>query len=56
MAVASSIVATKLSGSMRLALRKRPVSSDALDEAIAHLEERVISLGERIQHPELVRW
>ena len=34
-------------GSMRLALRKRPVSSDALDEAIAHLEERVISLGEK---------
>jgi transcriptional repressor NrdR len=32
---------------MRLALRKRPVSSDALDEAIAHLEERVISLGEK---------
>ena len=37
----------KIMGSMRLALRKRPVSSDALDEAIAHLEERVISLGEK---------
>ena len=37
----------KIIGSMRLALRKRPVSSDALDEAIAHLEERVISLGEK---------
>ena len=35
----------KIIGSMRLALRKRPVSSDALDEAIAHLEDRVISLG-----------
>jgi transcriptional repressor NrdR len=32
---------------MRLALRKRPVSSDALDAAISHLEERVISLGEK---------
>ena len=37
----------KIIGSMRLALRKRPVSSDALDEAIAHVEERVISLGEK---------
>ena len=37
----------KIIGSMQLALRKRPVSSDALDEAIAHLEERVISLGEK---------
>jgi transcriptional repressor NrdR len=37
----------KIISSMRLALRKRPVSSDALDEAIAHLEERVISLGEK---------
>ena len=37
----------KIIGSMRLALRKRPVSSDALDEAIAHLEERLISLGEK---------
>jgi transcriptional repressor NrdR len=37
----------KIISSMRLALRKRPVSSDALDAAIAHLEERVISLGEK---------
>jgi transcriptional repressor NrdR len=37
----------KIVSSMRLALRKRPVSSDALDAAIAHLEERVISLGEK---------
>jgi transcriptional repressor NrdR len=37
----------KILSSMRLALRKRPVSSDALDAAIAHLEERVISLGEK---------
>ena len=37
----------KILSSIRLALRKRPVSSDALDEAIAHLEERVISWGEK---------
>ena len=37
----------KILGSMRLALRKRPVSSDAIDAAISHLEERVISLGEK---------
>ena len=37
----------KIVSSMRLALRKRPVSSDALDAAIAHLEERVIGLGEK---------
>ncbi len=37
----------KILSSMRLALRKRPVSSEALDAAIANLEERVISLGEK---------
>jgi transcriptional repressor NrdR len=37
----------KILGSMRLALRKRPVSSDAIDAAISQLEERVISLGEK---------
>jgi transcriptional repressor NrdR len=37
----------KILGSMRLALRKRPVSADAVDAAIAQLEERVISLGEK---------
>ena len=37
----------KILSSMRLALRKRPVSSEALDAAIASLEERVISLGEK---------
>lgn len=37
----------KILGSMRLALRKRPVSSEALEAAIAQLEERVISLGEK---------
>jgi transcriptional repressor NrdR len=37
----------KILSSMRLALRKRPVSSEAVDAAIAQLEERVISLGEK---------
>lgn len=37
----------KILSSMRLALRKRPVSSEAVDESIARLEERVISLGEK---------
>lgn len=37
----------KIMSSMRLALRKRPVSSAAFDEAIARLEEGVINLGEK---------
>jgi len=37
----------KILSSMRLALRKRPVSSEALDAAIASLEERVTGLGEK---------
>lgn len=37
----------KILGSMRLALRKRPVSSEALEAAIAQLEEKLISLGEK---------
>jgi transcriptional repressor NrdR len=37
----------KILSSMRLALRKSPVSADAVDAAIAQLEERVISLGEK---------
>ena len=37
----------KILGSMRKALRKRPVSSEALEAAIAQLEEKLISLGEK---------
>jgi transcriptional repressor NrdR len=37
----------KILSSMRLALRKRPVSSEALEAAIAQLEEKVINLGEK---------
>ncbi|QEZ47487.1 transcriptional regulator NrdR [Cupriavidus oxalaticus] len=37
----------KLKDSMRLALRKRPVSAEAIDEAITRIEERLLSLGEK---------
>jgi transcriptional repressor NrdR len=37
----------KLSGSMKIALRKRPVETEALDAAIARIEDRLRSLGER---------
>ncbi|WP_354682008.1 transcriptional regulator NrdR [Cupriavidus necator] len=37
----------KLKDSMRLALRKRPVSAEAIDEAITRIEEKLLSLGEK---------
>ncbi len=37
----------KLRSSMMLALRKRPVSADAVDAAIQRIEEKLRSLGER---------
>ena len=37
----------KLASSLRLALRKRPVSSDSVDEAIGRIEEKLQSLGEK---------
>jgi len=37
----------KLSGSIKLALRKRPVSSDSVDESIGRIEEKLLSLGEK---------
>ncbi len=37
----------KLLSSMRLALRKRPVSSTAVDEALNQIEERLMALGEK---------
>ena len=36
----------KLSGSMKLALRKRPVKLEAIEEAIDRIEARLLSLGE----------
>ena len=37
----------KLVGSMMLALRKRPVATDAIDGAVDRIEEKLRSLGER---------
>jgi transcriptional repressor NrdR len=37
----------KLSASLWLALRKRPVSIEAVDAAIARIEEKLLALGER---------
>lgn len=37
----------KLKGSMALALRKRPVTTESLDAAIDRIEERLVTLGER---------
>ena len=37
----------KLASSIKLALRKRPVSSDSVDESIARIEEKLLSSGER---------
>ncbi|MFT3757491.1 transcriptional regulator NrdR [Thauera sp.] len=38
---------TKLAGSMKLALRKRPVTIDAVDAAVDRIEARLLSLGEQ---------
>jgi len=37
----------KLAGSMQLALRKRPVATDAVEAALDRIEEKLRSLGER---------
>lgn len=37
----------KLEGSFHIALRKRPVSTEQVDAAIEHIEERLLQLGER---------
>ena len=38
---------TKLRGSMNLALRKRPVSTEQVDKAIERIEEKLLNLGQR---------
>ena len=38
---------SKLLGSFRIALRKRPVSTAQIDAAIEHIEETLLSLGLR---------
>jgi transcriptional repressor NrdR len=37
----------KLQASLQLALRKRPVSAEAVDAAIHHIEQKLLSSGER---------
>lgn len=37
----------KLKDSMRLALRKRPVSAEAVDEAILRIEEKLLASGDK---------
>ncbi|WP_293776569.1 transcriptional regulator NrdR [uncultured Oxalicibacterium sp.] len=37
----------KLQGSLQLALRKRPVSAEALDAAIRRIEQKLLSSGQR---------
>lgn len=37
----------KILSSMRLALRKRPVAADAIDEAVARVEYQLLASGER---------
>ena len=37
----------KLRGSMNLALRKRPVSTEQIDSAIERMEEKLLNLGVR---------
>jgi len=38
---------SKLRASMMLALRKRPVSAEAIDGAIQHITEKLLTTGER---------
>jgi len=38
---------SKLRGSMSLALRKRPVSTEQVDAAIERIEEKLLNLGQR---------
>ena len=48
---------SKLKGSMTLALRKRPVSAQALDAAVEHIEARLRQTGEReIPSTQLGEW
>jgi transcriptional repressor NrdR len=37
----------KLASSLKLALRKRPVSAEAVEEAIRNIEERLLATGEK---------
>jgi transcriptional repressor NrdR len=44
----------KLHASLALALRKRPVTSEALDAAIVRIEDKLLALGAREVHSERI--
>lgn len=44
----------KLRGSLVLALRKRPVPAEAVDQAIARIEEKLVALAQREVQSELI--
>lgn len=44
----------KLRGSMSLALRKRPVSADVLEQSVRQIEERLAASGEREVSTQLI--
>ena len=43
----TEFVSAKLRSSLMLALRKRPVSADAIDRAVAAIEEALLTIGQR---------
>jgi transcriptional repressor NrdR len=43
----TEFASSKLRGSLMLALRKRPVSAEAIDAAVASIEERLLTSGRR---------
>jgi transcriptional repressor NrdR len=43
----TEFVSNKLRGSLMLALRKRPVSAEAIDAAVASIEEKLLTSGRR---------
>ncbi len=46
-AVMLNTVTIRLASSTKLALRKRPVSSNSVDASITQIEEKLLSLGEK---------
>ncbi|UUZ49832.1 transcriptional regulator NrdR [Massilia sp. B-10] len=46
-AAAPEYASAKLRGSLMLALRKRPVSAEAIDTAVASIEEKLLTSGQR---------
>jgi len=47
----------KLKASLKLALRKRPVSMDQIDQVVHRIEEQLLTSGEReVSTEKLGRW